>query len=92
MRLCRIDHFVLVTANLDQCLAFYRDGLGMDHVCVNGRHALQFGNQKINIHTTYVLQYVVIGVSIAVGLAVVIGIPAFLRRRRKKKARAQAGS
>ena len=48
--------------------------------------------QKINIHTTYVLQYVVIGVSIAVGLAVVIGIPAFLRRRKKKKARAQAGS
>ena len=48
--------------------------------------------QKINIHTTYVLQYVVIGVSIAVGLAAVIGIPAFIRRRRKKKARAQAGS
>lgn len=46
-----IDHFVITTANLEACLAFYVGLLGMEHHSENGRHALLFGRQKINIHT-----------------------------------------
>ena len=51
MRIRNIDHFVLVTENLEKCLAFYAGVLGMEHVCRDGRHAVKFGGQKINIHT-----------------------------------------
>ncbi|MBR1552621.1 MAG: VOC family protein [Schwartzia sp.] len=46
-----LDHFVLTTANLDACLAFYTGLLGLRAEKVNGRYALCFGTQKINIHT-----------------------------------------
>jgi len=51
-----IDHIVLTTARLDDCLAFYCDGLGMTlEKFIGGtppveRLALKFGSQKINIH------------------------------------------
>ncbi len=45
-----IDHFVIVTKNLEACLHFYVDILGMQHVQRNGHHSLKFGSQKINIH------------------------------------------
>ncbi|WP_159877318.1 MULTISPECIES: VOC family protein [Aquitalea] len=51
-----LDHLVLTTARLDDCLAFYCDGLGMTlEKFIGGtppveRLALKFGSQKINIH------------------------------------------
>ena len=54
MKLTRLDHFVLTTGNVAECLHFYRDVLGMDVREQNGRLALFFGSaelpQKINIH------------------------------------------
>lgn len=46
-----IDHMVITTADLEACLHFYVDILGMEHRIANGQHALHFGNQKINLHT-----------------------------------------
>ncbi len=51
MRLKRLDHLVLTTADLEACLHFYRELLGMKPVFDGKRHALLFGEQKINIHT-----------------------------------------
>ena len=51
MKITGIDHLVLTTNNLEACLRFYSDVLGMDVVHTNGRYALHFGKQKINIHT-----------------------------------------
>ena len=46
-----IDHIVLTTTDLERCVAFYRDVLGMTFEPFGeGRLALKFGNQKINIH------------------------------------------
>ena len=51
MTIKNLDHFVITTRDLDACLSFYRDLLGMEHVVQNGQHALRFGSQKINLHT-----------------------------------------
>ena len=51
MKINAIDHFVLTTNNLQACLDFYSNVLGMEVICENGRYALRFGGQKINIHT-----------------------------------------
>lgn len=51
MKITRLDHFVLTTEHLDECLNFYSDVLGMDIDRNNNRYALRFGKQKINIHT-----------------------------------------
>ena len=46
-----IDHIVLTTTDLERCVAFYRDALGMTFEPFGeGRLALKFGSQKINIH------------------------------------------
>lgn len=45
-----IDHIVLLTNDLEKCLAFYRDILECEVQEQNGRYAIYFGNQKINIH------------------------------------------
>jgi len=51
MQIDRIDHFVLTIADLSATRAFYCDGLGMQYVAFGeGRHALAFGQQKINLH------------------------------------------
>lgn len=49
--IARLDHLVLTTADEDACVAFYVDLLGMRLECFgDGRKALRFGMQKINIH------------------------------------------
>jgi catechol 2,3-dioxygenase-like lactoylglutathione lyase family enzyme len=50
MRIESIDHLVLTVRNLDATIAFY-ERLGMRHVVFGeGRHALVFGSQKLNLH------------------------------------------
>ncbi len=46
----QIDHVVLTVASLDATIDFYTEVLGMDSVTFNGRKALLFGEQKINLH------------------------------------------
>lgn len=51
MRIERLDHIVLTVADVDATCAFYHRVLGMDVVSFgNGRKALAFGGQKINLH------------------------------------------
>ena len=46
-----IDHIVLTTANLERCLEFYTQVLGMQLERYGaGRIALRFGNHKFNVH------------------------------------------
>ncbi len=46
-----IDHIVLATGELDKCLAFYTQVLGMQlERFGEGRIALRFGEQKFNVH------------------------------------------
>lgn len=51
MKISQLDHFVLTTDSLPDCLYFYTEILGMAVIEQNGRYALHFGQQKINIHT-----------------------------------------
>lgn len=50
----RLDHIVLTTRDLDGCIRFYRDVLGMKlesfQTPTEKRQALKYGKQKINIH------------------------------------------
>jgi catechol 2,3-dioxygenase-like lactoylglutathione lyase family enzyme len=47
----RLDHLVLTVASIDATCAFYQRVLGMTIVASGqGRTALSFGNQKINLH------------------------------------------
>ena len=49
----RLDHLVLTVRDLPTTCAFYERVLGMRIVTFgNGRYALQFGQQKINLHQT----------------------------------------
>jgi catechol 2,3-dioxygenase-like lactoylglutathione lyase family enzyme len=51
MRIDRIDHFVLTVANIQTTCDFYSRVLGMSVVTFGqGRKALLFGRQKINLH------------------------------------------
>ena len=52
MRIDRIDHFVLTVRDLDATIGFYTRVLGMEVVTfgAQGRKALSFGSQKINLH------------------------------------------
>jgi len=51
MRIDRLDHFVLTVADVEATCAFYQRVLGMTAVSFgNGRKALRFGGQKINLH------------------------------------------
>ena len=51
MKIQAFDHIVLTTANLEKCLEFYVGLLGLRAEEKDGRYALFFGSQKINIHT-----------------------------------------
>lgn len=51
MNLKNLDHLVITTKNLEACLHFYVDVLGMELDRRNNRYAVRFGNQKFNIHT-----------------------------------------
>ena len=51
MRLQRIDHVVLTVADIGRSVAFYERVLGMRHEPFGeGRHALVFGDEKLNLH------------------------------------------
>lgn len=46
-----LDHFVITTRDLDRCLSFYTEVLGMAvERYGEGRIALRFGPHKINVH------------------------------------------
>lgn len=51
MKIEGIDHLVITTQDIEKCLHFYVDMLGMELDRTNGRYAVRFGNQKFNIHT-----------------------------------------
>src|SRR5882757_3487609 len=47
----RLDHLVLTVADIDRTRDFYQRVLGMTPVVfADGRHALEFGDSKINLH------------------------------------------
>ena len=51
MKLDRLDHLVLTVRNIETTCKFYSDVLGMEVITFeNGRKALSFGSQKINLH------------------------------------------
>jgi catechol 2,3-dioxygenase-like lactoylglutathione lyase family enzyme len=51
MKLDRLDHLVLTVRNIETTCTFYANVLGMEVVTFeNGRRALSFGSQKINLH------------------------------------------
>ncbi len=51
IRIDHIDHFVLTVASIDATCAFYTSVLGMTvQTFGEGRKALTFGEQKINLH------------------------------------------
>lgn len=51
MKLSHIDHFVMTVASIEVSIAFYAKVLGMKVIEFgNGRKALVFGTQKINLH------------------------------------------
>jgi catechol 2,3-dioxygenase-like lactoylglutathione lyase family enzyme len=51
MNIDRLDHLVLTVADIEKTIRFYVDVLGMEEVGFGeGRKALVFGRQKINLH------------------------------------------
>jgi catechol 2,3-dioxygenase-like lactoylglutathione lyase family enzyme len=51
MNIARLDHLVLTVADIEHTCAFYTRVLGMEVVQFGeGRTALRFGQQKINLH------------------------------------------
>ena len=51
MEIKRLDHLVLTVKDLEKTIRFYSEVLGMREATFgNGRKALVFGNQKINLH------------------------------------------
>ena len=49
--IARLDHLVLTVADIERSCAFYTRVLGMEVVTFGeGRTALRFGQQKINLH------------------------------------------
>jgi catechol 2,3-dioxygenase-like lactoylglutathione lyase family enzyme len=51
LKIERLDHLVLTVRDLEATCEFYSSVLGMEKVTFgNGRRALRFGTQKINLH------------------------------------------
>lgn len=51
IRIDHLDHLVLTVADIDASIAFYGGVLGMtEETFGQGRKALRFGDQKINLH------------------------------------------
>lgn len=51
MKIERLDHLVLTVTDMAKTIAFYQSVLGMmRETFANGRVALKFGSQKINLH------------------------------------------
>jgi len=52
MQVDRLDHLVLTIKDIDKTVDFYTSVMGMEKVVFGeGRVALSFGNQKINLHS-----------------------------------------
>jgi len=49
MQIDRLDHLVLTVERINSTVAFY-ERLGFEHVVKDDRHALRFGQSKINLH------------------------------------------
>src|SRR5262245_59530044 len=50
MRVTGLDHLVLTVRDVEATVAFYARALGMVPVTFDGRRALAFGRQRINLH------------------------------------------
>lgn len=51
MQIDRLDHLVLTVESIEETVSFYQRVMGMKVVTFGqGRFALQFGQQKINLH------------------------------------------
>jgi catechol 2,3-dioxygenase-like lactoylglutathione lyase family enzyme len=51
LKIRALDHVVLTVGDIDRTLSFYQRALGMTAVRFgDGRHALAFGDQKLNLH------------------------------------------
>ncbi|MFJ1519347.1 VOC family protein [Acinetobacter sp. ABJ_C1_1] len=51
MKISHLDHLVLTVSNIETTCNFYQPVLGFEVITFKGdRKALQFGNQKINLH------------------------------------------
>jgi len=51
MKVTHLDHLVLTVQDIEATVAFYTSVMGMEkEVFGEGRIALKFGNQKINLH------------------------------------------
>lgn len=51
MNISRLDHLVLTVKNIEETCRFYSNVLGMKEITFKqNRKALQFGEQKINLH------------------------------------------
>ena len=51
MHIDHLDHLVLTVSDIDAAISFYKRVLGMaEMVFDEGRRALIFGSQKINLH------------------------------------------
>ena len=51
VKIARLDHLVLTVADIAPTCAFYQQVLGMEPITFSdGRRALRFGDQKINLH------------------------------------------
>jgi len=51
MQIDRIDHLVLTVKDIETTVRFYESVMGMKRVVfAEGRMALSFGQQKINLH------------------------------------------
>ena len=51
MYITKLDHLVLTVKDIHATILFYTTILGMKQISfADNRHALQFGNQKINLH------------------------------------------
>lgn len=51
MEISKLDHFVLTVRNIEKTVSFYTSVMGMKkEVFGEGRIALKYGNQKINLH------------------------------------------
>jgi len=54
MRTDRLDHLVLTVRDVDATISFYESVLGMRAITFgSGRRALEFGQQKINLHPAH---------------------------------------
>ena len=51
MKVKKIDHLVLTVVDIEQTINFYTTILGLELISIeDGRMALKFGTQKINLH------------------------------------------